>query len=153
MNLRAGLLSAQDLLAKLKRDAELLESEVTSDRLFNFMVTAHALNDWVQNDPSVPQIVKDGLSCHRSDVRLNVCRDVANSLKHFELDDRNAARAVTESASSSTGFSVGRYGKGSLGKGEESISFTLKDGQRIALLPFCSQVVELWQSYLSGSGA
>jgi hypothetical protein len=34
-----GLKTPRDLLEKLKRDATLLDDEVTSDRFFNFAVT------------------------------------------------------------------------------------------------------------------
>lgn len=55
MSLTYGLKTARDLLAKLERDADLLQSEVSSDRFFNFVVTAYSLADWVQADPSVRQ--------------------------------------------------------------------------------------------------
>src|ERR1700687_3524557 len=35
-----------------------LEEEVTSDRLFNFVVTGYSMIDWVENDPNVPPAAK-----------------------------------------------------------------------------------------------
>ena len=49
-----GLRTASDLLAKLEHDAQLLRDEVSSDRFFNFVVTAYSLADWIKNDPAVP---------------------------------------------------------------------------------------------------
>jgi hypothetical protein len=46
----------------LQRDAAGLEEEVTSDRLFNFVVTGYSMIDWVENDPNVPPAARaDGL--------------------------------------------------------------------------------------------
>ena len=39
MSLTFGLQTPRDLLEKLKRDGSLLDDEVTSDRLFNFVIT------------------------------------------------------------------------------------------------------------------
>jgi hypothetical protein len=47
------LKSANDLYAKLQRDAALLlEDEVTTDRFFNFVITGYSLIDWVKEDAS-----------------------------------------------------------------------------------------------------
>jgi hypothetical protein len=59
LSLTFDLKSARDLLAKVKRDAAALDVQVTSDRLFNFIVTSYCLIDWVKTDPTVPQSAKD----------------------------------------------------------------------------------------------
>ena len=51
MALRFGLRTASDLFAKLRRDAALLDEEVTSDLFFNFVVTARHLPEWIEKDP------------------------------------------------------------------------------------------------------
>lgn len=152
MSLRAALHKPRDLFEKLRRDADLLREAVTSDRFFNFVVTAHSLNDWVKNDSSVPQSAKNSLGNHRRDLLLRTCRDVANACKHFELDAANQARAVTASVSSQSGFGVGRYGAGAYGKGEESIRLALRNGRRFNVLEFSEQVVSIWLAFLSKHG-
>ena len=54
MSLTYGLQTAKELLEKLRRDAALLDEEVSSDRFFNFVVTGYSLIDWIKNDPAVP---------------------------------------------------------------------------------------------------
>ena len=54
MSLTYGLQTARDLLEKLRRDAKLLDDEVSSDRFFNFVIAGYSLIHWVKKDPSVP---------------------------------------------------------------------------------------------------
>ena len=53
MSLRYGLLTARDLFEKLERDFEVLDGQVTSDAVFNFVVTAYHLCEWITEDPSI----------------------------------------------------------------------------------------------------
>jgi len=46
--LPGSLRSAAHLFGKLCRDAEILDDGVTSDRLFNFVVTGYSLIDWIK---------------------------------------------------------------------------------------------------------
>lgn len=151
MALTFGLTSICDLLAKLQRDAAALDEEVTSDRLFNFVVTGYSMIDWVRNDPSVPSTAKapaivQGLS---NDHWLKVCGDIANASKHFTLTRR---APITVSASSSRGFGVGRFGKGGYGVGEEIIEVHLNDGTSFHCLDLVQGVLSSWQTFFSAHG-
>lgn len=93
MSLTFGLSSARDLFAKLQRDADALEEEVTSDRFFNFVVTAYSLIDWVFHDPATPAAarpkvdrIQQGLDSLCRNKWLKICRDLSNSCKHFKLN-------------------------------------------------------------------
>ena len=87
MTLTFGLSSTRDLFAKLQRDAAALESEVTSDRLFNFVVTGYSMIDWVKHDPSIPATAKAPAAVQTlyDDKWLKVCGDLATAVKHFAL--------------------------------------------------------------------
>lgn len=152
MSLRGGLYTASDLLSKLCREKTLLDEQITSDRLFNFVVTAHSLNDWIKNDPNVTQSAKDALQSHRRNELLRVCRDVANACKHFNLDDSNERRSVTAAVVSRSGFGVGRFGVGGYGVGEESITVALRQGHQFDVLRFCREVVDVWSSFFERHG-
>jgi hypothetical protein len=148
MTLTFGLTSIRDLQAKLQRDADTLDEEVTSDRFFNFVVTGYSMIDWVKNDPSVPSTAKvpaivQGLY---DDQWLKVCGDLATASKHFTLTKRTP---ITSSASSSSGFGVGRYGKGGYGVGEESIEVCLNDGTSFHCLDLVQGVLSSWQTFFS----
>ena len=62
MSLRAALHKPRDLFEKLRRDADLLREAITSDRFFNFVVTAHSLNDWVKSYRKVFIMLRFGRS-------------------------------------------------------------------------------------------
>jgi len=112
--LPGSLRSAADLLQKVRRDAALLDDEVTSDRFFNFVVTAYSLIDWIDHDPTVPIAAKAPaeIAALRADQWLLLCGDAATGAKHFKLT-RRTPTAVKVSVAS--GFGVGSYGKGEWG--------------------------------------
>jgi hypothetical protein len=126
-----GIRTARDLLAKQERDAQLLREEVSSDRFFNFVVTAYSLADWIQNDPTVPASAKADLARFRSTPAIQVCRDLANASKHFQLDPRRNPNPAVTAADSERGFGVGRYGMGGYGVGEEKITVLHSAGNSI----------------------
>jgi hypothetical protein len=153
MSLNFGLASAVDLFAKLQRDAVALDEEVTSDRFFNFVLTGYHLIDWVSKDPTVPSTAQakhviNGLHANRW---LKICRDIANSCKHFELNPKKR-RPITRSATSAQGFGLGRYGKGGFGVGEESIEVELDDGTTYHCLELAKNVVETWRRFFVSHG-
>ncbi|WP_339753405.1 hypothetical protein [uncultured Marinobacter sp.] len=146
MGLTYGLRSVRELFAKLQRDAKLLDEEVTSDRLFNFVLTGYSMIDWVRNDPSISKPAKSETEIDSlyADYWLKICGDLATASKHFKLTKR---QPITRSATSSQGYSVGRYGKGGYGVGEEAIQIELDDGARYDVLEFVNGVVEAWKGF------
>jgi hypothetical protein len=141
----------RDLFAKLQRDADALDEEVTSDRLFNFVVTGYSMIDWVKNDPAVPASAKAAIAVQDlyKDKWLKVCGDLATASKHFKLTRRVP---VTSSATTSQGYGVSRYGKGGYGVGEESIEVQLNDGTTFHCLELVQGVVDSWQTFFSAHG-
>ena len=135
------LSSSRDLFEKLKRDAALLNEEVTTDQFFNFVITGYSLIDWVRKDPEITGVDVQALY---SNPVLKICGDLANAGKHFELDKRSP---VTKSVSSKQGWGVGRYGRGGYGVGEEEITIELNDGTQISFLGFVRDVVAVWAAF------
>ena len=146
-----SLSSVRDLFEKLQREAEALDEEVTSDRLFNFVVTGYSMIDWVKNDPSVPPSSKTNpvVQGLYNDPWLKICGDLATASKHFTLTER---KPVVTSATSARGFGVGRYGKGGWGVGEESISVQLNDGTSFHCLDLVRGVISTWECFFSAHG-
>ncbi len=147
MALTFGFNSIRDLLAKLERDAKILEEkEVTGDAFFNFVITGYSMIDWVKKDPSVPASAKaasvvQGLY---ADQWLKVCGDLATAAKHFTLTQRVP---ITDSAKTESGFGVGRYGMGGYGVGEESIEIELNDGNKFDGLDLVRGVLATWNDF------
>lgn len=151
MTLTFGFASTRDLFEKLKRDADALDEEVTSDRLFNFVVTGYSLIDWIKNDPTVPASAKARASLQGlySDRWLKVCGDLATASKHFTLTSR---KPIAKSATAAQGFGVGRFGKGGFGVGEESIEVQLNDGTSFHCLDLVEGVLASWETFLLSHG-
>src|SRR5258706_16266277 len=105
MNLTFGLPTAKELLEKLRRDAALLDDEVSSARFYNFVVAGYSLVDWIKNDPMVPPSAKAAVATLYSDPWLKVCGDLATASKHFVITTRVP---VTADANSRRGWGVGR---------------------------------------------
>jgi hypothetical protein len=131
--------------------ADALDEEVTSDRLFNFVVTCYSMIDWVKNDPGIPASAKTDIAVQGvyNDKWLKVCGDLATASKHFKLTNRVP---ITSSATTSQGFGVGRYAKGGYGVAEESIEVQLNDGTTLVCLDLVRGVVACWQSFFSDHG-
>ncbi len=149
--LPGSLRSAADLLQKVRRDAALLDDEVTSDRFFNFVVTAYSLIDWIDHDPTVPIAAKAPaeIAALRADQWLLLCGDAATGAKHFKLT-RRTPTAVKVSVAS--GFGVGRYGKGKWGIGEEHITVHMPDGRVYGTLELVRGVLDTWAAFFSRHG-
>lgn len=141
--------TSRDLHAKLQRDAKALQEEVSSDRLFNFFVTAWSLVDWIKSDDSVPSDAKAARDTLQSDPLLQVCRDLANGCKHHTITRYDA---LTERTASQKGFGLGRFGKGAYGIGEESVEVVMKDGSHYPVLQLVDNVTERWRLFFDQYG-
>jgi len=154
MSLTYSFNSIPDIYEKLKRDASALENEVNGDSFFNFVTTGYSMIDWVKNDPKVPSSAKDTLQIQTlyDNQWLKVCGDIANSSKHFTLDEKRAKKSVTSSVTSQQGFGVGRFDKAGFGVGEEDITILLNDGREFGCLYFIHQVLESWEQFFNLHG-
>jgi hypothetical protein len=144
-----GLQTPRDLLEKLKRDAALLNEEVTGDRFFNFVVTGYSVIDWVKNGASIPATAQTAVSAMYRDPWIKICGDIATAGKHFKLTRRIP---VTASVDSTQGFGIGRFGKGGGGTGEENIQIELTDGSSIAGLELVENVIRVWDAFFQSHG-
>ena len=151
MTLTPGMSSVRDIFAKLQRDADALDEEVTNDRFFNLVITGYSIIDWVKNDPSVPPGAKNDISIQdlRGDSWLKACGDLAIASKHFKLTQRIP---VVASTNLGRGFGLGRYGKGGYGVGEASIDVELNDGTKFSCLDFVNGVLCTWSSFFAVHG-
>ncbi len=90
MSLTYGFQTPRDLLEKLKRDGAKLDSatdlEQQRDAVFNFVVTAYHLTDWIKEGPAknAPTVQTD-LDALRKDLSIQVCQDLCHASKHYIL--------------------------------------------------------------------
>ncbi|WP_152527055.1 hypothetical protein [Halomonas sp. PBN3] len=139
-----GFDSSLDVFRKVERDWADLNSNTTPDALFNFVVTAHSLVDWVQNDPGISDLAKrECEKLAKTDQWLRACRDLANGSKHFVI---NRYEPTVEYSDVSSGYGKGRYGVGVHGQGEWSIIVSWNGG-RYPALKFADHVVDVWSTF------
>ncbi len=95
MELPNDLRTPRDLFGKLKREADRFRLDPNADHLFNFMVTAWHLQEWVQNGPAKNSsaIETDQKALCATDC-IQMCRDIANASKHFVLRSTYKNRTV-----------------------------------------------------------
>ena len=127
----------------------MLDELVTSDRFFNFVVTAYSLVDWVKNYRLTPVAALTAIPNLYTDQWIKVCGDIANASKHFTLSRRVP---VTHTVHSNSGYGAGRYGVGLYGIGEEGIEIELNDGTKIPGLHFVTEVLRVWRDFFSTHG-
>lgn len=122
---------------------------MSSDRFFNFVVTAYSLVDWVKNDPAVNPAAKADLQRFGATCAIQICRELANSSKHFELDPRRYPNPKVQSAHADQGFGVGRFGVGGFGVGEEEIQIVLDDGTTQDGLTLMEDALREWNAFFA----
>lgn len=76
----------RDLYEKLCRDSEKLDVVIDGDHLFNFISTAHHLQDWIKNSPLTHSTtIKRFLKKLGDDKNLQVCSDILTASVHYEI--------------------------------------------------------------------
>lgn len=76
----------RDLYEKLCRDSEKLEVLIDGDYLFNFICTAHHLQDWIKKSPLISSTtIKRLLKRLNNDENLRICADIVCAKEHFEI--------------------------------------------------------------------
>ncbi|WP_237465593.1 hypothetical protein [Vibrio stylophorae] len=116
------------------------EQEVV-DCFFNFCVTAHSLRDWcIKVSSATSQDFHD--YCNTFDT-LEMCRDIANSSKHFGLD---GSRASTVSEIDEKELKYVPFGTNDSEGGviKPSLEIVTDEGQIVNLKDFLNDTVESW---------
>jgi hypothetical protein len=79
----------RDLYEKLCRDSEKLEIVADGDHLFNFISTAHHLQDWIKKSPlKSSTTIKRFLKRLGHDDNLKICSQIVCADSHFTIDPK-----------------------------------------------------------------
>ena len=77
----------RDLFDKLCRDSEKLEVVADGDHLFNFISTAHHLQDWIKKSPlKSSTTMKRFLKRLGNDDNLKICSQIVSADEHFTIN-------------------------------------------------------------------
>jgi len=151
MTLRYGIQSSKDLFQKIVTEGSILDKEITSYVLFNFVTSAYHLCEWIEKDSNIPLSAKKAVAKVRANQSIAICRDLTNATKHFKLNS-NYKNQIVSNASSSSGFGIGRFGHGRFGIGEEGIKIDLDDGSTIGVLKLKDDVIKVWAVFFQTHG-
>lgn len=129
VDIRYDIRDYRDLFSKLKREAGRFEEDPSADNLFNAMVTAWSLADWVWSDVAVTREMVTYLTRITGQTRRNgtydyaemdpymrMCHNIATASKHGLVDNRRAI-IVSEVGAEEGGYGDGPYGMGPYGGG------------------------------------
>jgi hypothetical protein len=137
-DLRYGKLkNYRDLFAKLQRDVATFAASQTDDALFNGMVTAWSLTDWIREDVDLspdmdvellPLTGRDseGKSLpDRLSTTMQICKDITNGSKHAVI--RRYTPQVKRVVHTDGSYGSGLYGFSSYGGGNNAYAIVVGD--------------------------
>lgn len=145
-------------LARVKRFLNRIEAPITDqveyeDMLWAFFQNCWHLKDWITNDASAPQTLKDAVNREPVYV-LQLCADVANSSKHLKLWDKHPDGWHEAKASNDVNAFLGE----SLVPGETRVRFecsyfiTDKTGVESPALEVAKAAVSEWENLILNNG-
>lgn len=126
-------------------------SETYQDDLWSFFQNAWHLKDWIKNDSSIPQAVRDQVvSDAEAERSLQICADLCNRSKHLQLNrsrhdaDVNPGHNITVFPSSA--------GRSDSRDSQYTHNIVLPDATRKIPQDLCRQIVDDWTRILSANG-
>ena len=122
-----------------------------ADHFYNFCVTAHAMRDYYIKETGTP---KSEFHERLNRVRVLVAvRDIANSSKHFKLDNAPPTKRVRPGKSELLDVYLDDRGEVVLNSVAVPEYFvTLADGTRYDLCAFMESVLHVWRVILTKGG-
>jgi hypothetical protein len=78
--------SAIDVFQKLKHEVSKLETNIHVYDFFNFVITAHILQEWLLKDSTLPDLMRLKAKEIEKNQFWQVCKEISNGNKHFYLD-------------------------------------------------------------------
>ena len=129
------------MLDKTRREHHRLQDEVNIDNVFNFMVTANHIRDYVKKSGAVPEPI---LNAFFQEQDMLDCQDLCNKGKHMTLE-RNRPDPSTRIMSSQIG--AGYIGEMVVGSGD---TWLLVSGDRkVDIVELADRVLHKLESFFS----
>jgi hypothetical protein len=155
----------KDMLLKLIREGNRItfeeEPENLTDHFFNFSVTAHSIRDWCIKYQGQQAIKKKLNQQWDKQAFLAIAKDVANSVKHFGIDQYQPQLKESEVQKANiVEFCVGeniseklqkavkdKDFRKSEGKAKPSYLVRFEDGTEVTLNDYVFKTVTFWVNY------
>jgi hypothetical protein len=135
--------SPRDMLEKAKRDLEVMKSQLNTDSLFNFFVTAYHVMDYVKASGTVGQKEINGMF---ADPDFELCNFLCNKGKHIQLRKKDAYEAKHRGGTlGSVGFNEATFNAGG--------SYVILDiSSRIDPLALADRLIDKWETFFADNG-
>ena len=116
--------------------------------MFAFFMNCYHLKDWIRNDDSVSDEVKDKVEDYINQNRcLSYCADIANGLKHLKLNKQTRSGEKMDKMSSL--YSI------TLGSGPEIVrvkyTFIKEDDSELDAFTLAKDCVKKWNDFLKNN--
>ena len=136
--------SARDMLGKAKRELEKMNSDLTTDTVFNFFVTAYHVMDYVKAQGKASKIEIDKMY---ADPDFEMCNFICNKGKHIRLKKGSSYKTI---------YNPGALlGAANFGEVEfaESKSYVVVDGHvKVNVLDLSERLIAKWETFFSRNG-
>jgi hypothetical protein len=139
------LATPRDLLAKTQREYQRLVSCVDIDNVFNFLVTANHIRDYVLQSGLVSESTLDTFTL---DQDIKDCSDLANTGKHLVLTRPPRVAPATRVVQSYIG--AGKVGEMMVGSGE--VWLLGRGDHSVDIIVFAGRVVQKWETFFKQQG-
>ncbi len=135
--------SAIDVFHKLKHEVSKFESNIHVYDFFNFVITAHILQEWLLKDTSLPDVMRLKAKEIEKNQFWQVCKEISNGNKHFYLDkETKIIKAISHVRLNPKSYDWGL----SLEDGEyEAFVIGLRDGHFIGPRQLEDEILKMYQ--------
>ncbi len=159
LSLAYGFRNPHDLLEKAKREQSHLvralgnqDLREIADTVFNFVITAYHVKDWLKKEGSCSFTAQDVEHYVANEPCLKICRDICNGSKHRILDrgqGSNISKMVdlplmvdTEAITAASSIPINA----------ETPHIELQDGRNLEILAFVNEVIAAWNTFFQNHG-
>jgi hypothetical protein len=124
-----------------------MPSEDYLDEIYAFFQNCYHLKDWIKNDGTVTQNVRDAVETYiNSNRSLRLCADICNALKHLSLRNSRSGEEPE--------FGTKRF-KLNLGRGQPTISLKCEvetTAGKVDAYQLASDCMDAWKTFLLSNG-
>ncbi|GEM_PF-1912863 len=135
--------SAIDVFHKLKHEVGKLEVNIHVYDFFNFVITAHILQEWLLKDSTLPDVMRLKAKEIEKNQFWQVCKEISNGNKHFYLDhETKTIKGISHVRLNPKSFDWGL----SLEDGEyEAFVIGLRDGHYIGPRQLEDEILKMYE--------
>lgn len=141
------LRTPEDLIAKARRDLATFDKHPNGLDLWNAVVTANHVYDWVKHDKTLAKSAGGARPSKHTDSDIKLLLDLANGLKHFERRIETPSTSTRSVGSAVPGEAM--LGEMILGtRGVPAYFATQPDGSMVEVRGVVIRVLDRWEKFL-----